>query len=697
MLENLGIMAGSAILYLASVLRFPESPGLVVVLLLCIFVLICVYTLVIFSRRRFALIWFGDIIRSFENETDFGARITEIDQRIDEQGKSRERRQIANAWSEYRETLVSFETGDETVLRNSVRPGIFFNVDDLGFSSGFLRIVPGLFVTVGLFLTFLGLISALGALSGDLEKSGEITQKAMTDMLAVASAKFIMSLTGLFCSILFTIILRYSIGLVEKHLHGINAALEHRLSFISLEDLATEQLKAIREQKDHIKAIGIDLVATLADRLTKELPDAIGSKIATAVENAVKPLETLPSEVSKSMEKSLGPILEKVGQAGSEGMGDMVRDLSQRFSTDVAQALGQASERLTEAGDRIGDLVGKMDQSSGRMGGEMETAIVRLGQAVEDLRNTMTSGATETAGAFQAGTDQLLAAMSETLSGIRENTADGATAMRDAAADMRKAAEGIREELENAAKEGADAAKERLSGASYAATEAIGAAGIDISGAFGRTSAEVARLTAEIGDKAGQDLLQPLESLAKRLETMVEAVRTSTNEMRRASDGMRAGADASSDAAGRFSESAHALTEAAGPVRSTVEGLRGSTTELAESTRRIAETTRQNSESVKVAIEAAQSALEAERDGVQATLEGLRQSIERLKGQGDRLDDMDEKLGVAFERYTVEIETAVEALSGHVRGIQDQLAPALDTLREVVEQAEHFAPQSRRS
>lgn len=689
--EIVGRTISESILFIARTVAKDYSAGVVALAIFFVFIVIVFYATYLFFRRDEALVWFYSIIDSFENESDFGKRISDIDQKVLNESTSRYRKQLAITWKEYRETLVQFETPNGLVFRNSARPGVFFNIDDLGFSSIFFRIVPGLFVTIGLFLTFLGLIAALQSLGGDS------TQESMNKMLSVASAKFIMSLTGLFCSILFTIVLRVLIGRTESKIHAINMAIEDRLSFISLEDIAVDQLKAIREQRDHIRSIGLELVATLADRLTQDLPDAIGSKMASAVGSAVKPLESIPSEISESMERSLGPIMEKVGQAGSEGMGDMVRDLSQRFSSDVGEALGTASARLSEAGDRIGDLAARMDQSSGRMGGEMESAITRLGQAVDDLRDIMTTGANEATGAFQAGTDQLLSAMHEALKGIRDNTADGANAMREAATDMRAAAEGIREELEGAAKSGAEAARAQMSGASSAATEAIGAAGIDISEAFGRTSAEVAKLTAELGDKAGQELLQPLETLAAKLEAMAEAITSNTNDLRRASDGIRQGGEASSNAASRFREAAESLTDAADPVRSTVEALRGSTSDLAESTRKVAEATRQNAESVKVAIEAAHAALASERDGVQATLESLRQSIDRMKGQGDRLDDIDEKLGAAFEQYTAEVETAVEGLFGHVRNMQEQLAPALDTLREVVEQAEQFAPQSRRS
>ena len=81
---------------------------------------------------------------------------------------------------------------------------------------------------------------------------------------------------------------------------------------------------------------------------------------------------------------------------------------------------------------------------------------------------------------------------------------------------------------------------------------------------------------------------------------------------------------------------------------------------------------------------------------IEASLGGVGTMLNRLTGQGDRLDDLDEKLGKAFDVYTSRVATAVESLFGHVRKMQDELAPALDDRARIVDQAEQFAPESRR-
>ena len=189
---------------------------------------------------------------------------------------------------------------------------------------------------------------------------------------------------------------------MEAEVHGLCGAIEKRLTFISLEALAVEQLAAIREQREHFRMIGLELVAELGRPLKEELPSAISSSISSA----------------------MAPLLAQVGQIGAEGMGAMVQDLSSRFSDDVGRALAQASESLAQAGDRFAQLSDRMDQSSGRVGTEIDGAVTRLTQAVEDLRDGMGATAQTASGAFTKGAEQMLAVMNQTLENIRDNTGE---------------------------------------------------------------------------------------------------------------------------------------------------------------------------------------------------------------------------------------------------------------------------------
>ena len=246
-----------------------------------------------------------------------------------------------------------------------MRPSAFFNIEDLGFSAGFWRYVPSLFVSVGLLLTFMGLVSALVSI---VPARGEVIgSDQLGTLLTVASAKFIMSLTGLLCSILFTLVLRIGIARAETASHQVANEIEGRLSFISLEYLAMEQLSGVaREQREHFRRIGMELVAELGRPLREDIPRAIASGIETA----------------------MAPLLAQVGKAGTEGVGALVQDLSSRFTSDVSPALSSASDRLSEAGDRISQLSERMDSSSTRVGQELDGAVSQIARSMEAIQST---------------------------------------------------------------------------------------------------------------------------------------------------------------------------------------------------------------------------------------------------------------------------------------------------------------------
>lgn len=662
------------ILYIAGLLTHESAPGFIAFLLLLSLLIASGAFWRRVNKQRGAILWLKREISASADELEFSRNIDALGAKVAENAKSPQQRQLAHAWTEYRETFVPHEEDGNIILRNAVRPSTFLNVEDLGFGAGAWRIAPGLFVTIGLFLTFLGLISALNAMS----QGEEINSTTMRTLLSIASAKFIMSLTGLFCSIIFTVVFRRVYGGLLKAAHDLCEAIEKKLTYISLEALASEQLQAIREQREHFRIIGMELVSELGRPLREELPKAISASISDA----------------------MAPMMDRVGKLGAEGVGDLVSGLSNKLTDTVGLALSDASQRLSEAGMKIGQLADRMDQSSGRMGSEMETATMRVAQAVEELRNSMAATTQSAGGAFTQGAERLLDVMNQTLEGIRSNTGEGAQAMSAAAGEMRAAAESFRFEIEAAAKSGTEAANARIQAATSDASGSISIAGQNVVDAFGRTSAEIARISEQAAMKAGQELMAPLEGIAGQLKEMITGLNQGNADLRRMADGVRAGADASTEAAGAFRSASGDLISAATPIRSIAERIDTSVRQLTDSTQNVASvvsrTAETTAQSAAAALDAAEKILGQERLAIETTMSGLKTLVDQMRGQGDRLDDMDSKLGNAFEIYTEQVARAIDGMFGHVREMQDRLNPALDTMREIVEQAEQFAPQSRR-
>ncbi|MCW5714484.1 MAG: hypothetical protein KIT43_08250 [Bauldia sp.] len=656
-IESVGQSVGAFVLWLADWLRAEYTPGLVSLLIVLALVVVAGVYLRGVRQRSSAIRWLQRAVLKAGEGADFSRNVATLDETIGK-AKGKLRKRLNAAWTEYRETLVPHEEDGQTVYRNSARPGVFFNLEDLGFGRGGWRIASGLFVTVGLALTFLGLIAALHQTGNALQQPDENggVAASMQTLLNVASAKFIMSLTGLVCSIIFTLVYRIGQRRLDEAVHELSADIEKRLTFISLEALATEQLASTREQREHFRKIGMELVAELGRPLREELPAAISASINAA----------------------MSPLFDQVRRQGTEGVGTMVQDLSARFSEDVGRALAEASRRIAEAGERIGQLSDRMDQSSGRIGTEMETVVGRVAKAVDDLRAAMASTTEQAGGVFNQGAERLLAVMNETLTGIRDNTGEGARAISAAAKEMTAAATMFRTEVEGASKIGADKARAEIE----------------------RTGEALSQTARDVSAKAGKEILEPMAAMADRLGALAASIDDGSTSMRRLAEGVRAGSDASLEAAGTFRGASLELVNATLPIRATVERIEDALRRTADVTANLAGTVTSSAEatarSAADAIASAREILGHEARSIDAALGGVTAMLDRLGKQGDRFDDIDEKLGRAFKLYADEVTKAVEVMFTHVRDLQAKLTPALDTLREVVEQAEQFIPEQGR-
>ena len=661
----------------SSFLTKASAPGLISIGIL-IWLLISVLVVWVSARRKLtALRWLERQVQSAKDEVEFAAQVNKISQ---ESKKVRTRTGYAHitvAWDEFRETLIEDRSADQPVLRNSVRPSSFFNLEDLHFGPGFSRYMPGLFVTVGLFLTFLGLISALQQITGLSNASTDEMRARLDGLLGAASAKFIMSLTGLLASIFFTIILRWLAGKVERRIHTLCTDLERRLSFISLEAVTMEQLEIARGQKDSFMEIGTTLVAELGQSLQKEIPESISNSISTA----------------------MAPLLDKVGKAGTDGVGQMVTDLSSRFSEDVGQALSEASAQLSAAGDKIAHLSDRMDRSSDQMGQEMETSVKKLAKAAEDLSVQLATAAETTDGTLNAGAEKLLGIMNETLAGIRRNTAEGADALKEAAVDMRTSAETFREELAAAAASGSDAVRTRMETAGVEVEAAISEAGRGIVDLVTQSGQELLSASGEFREKISADLVEPITQVVDQLDNIANRLEDGSGQIATAASHIKSGGDATRSAAETLSTASRDLQAAAGPVRGSVERIETATSELARSTADAAETvtrsSKETAESAAQILDAAKSALSAEQNLIEISLTKLGEALDHMERQREQIDDMDEKLGTAFSQFTVHVRTSLDTFAEHVRKMNGELAPALDTMREIVDQAEKFRPEQR--
>lgn len=678
-LENLGVSLKDSIIDAAEYLTLSDSrPGIIAAILIATAITLSITYWYRSSRQLAAVTSLDRLVRKYETIDAFANGYSELQHELKtEYRKKGPRETVWEAWDEFNETVVPDDIDGPVRLRNSIRPAAFLNVEDLGFGPSIYRIMPNTFVSVGLFLTFLGLVAALHQFSQSMfaaEDGG--MDRAMQDFMQIASAKFVMSLVGLLCSIVFTVLLRFRQNALDRSLHRLCIGIERRLVFVSLEDLGFRQLRAATEQREHLREIGMGMVAELQ-----------------------RPLDALPDRITGAIADRMDPIFDRVVSMSSSNMEGLVGDLSSQLSQSVGNALTRASESLGEATDRMGQMVDRMGTTNAEAGNGLQAALEQMSRAVSEMRTEVASSGKAASDSMNEGADRLLSVMNETLAGIRDNTGQGAEAMRAAADEMRRAAEGFKDALSSATEDSAEAARQRMAQSSANASEAIEGAGRTLLDSFNATSSDIAKLGVEMGDVIGEKLLSRLEAIGAQLESMSSAVQQSASGALSAAHGLNSSADAIRGASESFRSASQSMIAATDPIRTSHERIDSSLRRVGDLVETVSETLMQNSASVAEnathVLETAQAALGNERDGIRGSLEATRAAMAQLSKEADKLDQIDEMLGRALKQYNDQLEAALGSAQDHVGQMRDALAPGLDTLKSVVEQAESFMPSQR--
>jgi hypothetical protein len=165
--------------------------------------------------------------------------------------------EFERAWREYYSSIVHDTTS--LTFTSPIAPSSVFSNETLGFSTKAWGRSAGLFVSVGLVLTFMGLVAALqqsGAAIVTAGGSESDIKHALSELLQVVSSKFILSITGLSCSIAINLFIdrreqfdRLAIAKLNEELNNFIAYQPIEEVFFDMRALLRQQLAAIEDRK----------------------------------------------------------------------------------------------------------------------------------------------------------------------------------------------------------------------------------------------------------------------------------------------------------------------------------------------------------------------------------------------------------------------------------------------------------------
>jgi methyl-accepting chemotaxis protein len=677
-LSEFGYEVVKLILAMASQLVEKHAPGLVA----SAFILALITSLIWFFLDTGGMLksirFLKKHIGNSKNEEEFWSAYIDTQSKIDEKmGSSGSLGRLVGAWSEFCETLIlPIESKGGEVVKNTCRPNVFFNREDLHLEHGFWRQVPSIFVSLGLLATFLGLISALNEASGALTSSG--SQEALSRLLSVATAKFIMSLTGLACSIVFNIYLRFRNSQIDLELLRLCEIIEERLHFQSNEMLAMEQLLAIKMQGETLQTFSNDLVANLGRSLREELPEKIKTSISEA----------------------LAPIAESIKKSSTDGVSDMVNSISDRLSGGFESSLQTVSETLLTVGTSLNSIANRMDTSSGKMGEEMDSAVQQLSNSIEQL-NTMMKETSETAtDTINDGANTLLESMNNALEGIKQNTEEGSAQLTQAARKISEAADQFNETMAEVAASTSEEMRKKIENVTGEVSDDINQAGVKVASSMSDAVSLMTKEADQFAEAMGENLIQPIDDLRESVEALNVGMSTNSEKISKHSTVIERSSDATNSANDALNSSIVAFELVANPIKESVEQTQNAAKQMSQSiseaSRALLSGVEKSNEATINAIEHANDAFNMSRETVDHSLAALNSAVVKFGDVVERYDEIDEGLGEAFEKIETSVKGSIDEIGKFTTELHSQYEEALSTLRAVVEMNNPFDPQSNK-
>lgn len=392
-------------------------------------------------------------------------------------------RRLRHTWSEFQETLITPEPDARQIVWNTTRPQNFFNARSVGLEFRFFAALPGIFVGVGLLLTFFGLVSALYFATSGMNEAGSVedTQEALKGLLSAASFKFYTSIAGLLASLVFVVWLRIAGRIVDASLAAFCKSLEERLQFAT-EESKIFQLTAIAErQREELHRLNTDIAMAIGQQVENALNNALPVHLATPLQGLSERLEHVAGNLNNMNVEALQSMGEAFNrelrsatqgqfqelattlgnlQAGLEGMQERMN----ASSTQFAEAAATIAQRAGDAGNQAIQATG---QSAGALRDILEGAaqeFSRIGAEIAEHREAvgqLTEGAGAAGDAAQTAARAFREA-SEPLTVVARNIQEAADSMRSTMESAEEAIRGAQDHIRQAGGHLSEAARTAL-------------------------------------------------------------------------------------------------------------------------------------------------------------------------------------------------------------------------------------------
>lgn len=419
---------------------------------------------------------------------------------------------LGPTWRDWSVTLLT-PTAGSPLLRSTSRPETYFSIDLLracGINPRLHAAMPNLLVGVGLLMTFLGLSIALSAAGNIVSSPERVT--GLKGLLDAASAKFVTSLVGLLCSLIYTGFRGNRLVKAERALDRFLAALEERIPLATPASLQAEANaileKSLATQEQFATEVAVNIGGRLDSALDHRLGEHIGP-LREAIERLSQGIGTKSEDTLRTLLEQFRDMLQGSAQGHMEKLAAALADTSGAME-QIRSGLKEAADRMASAADQIAEQMGRnAEQAMARITQQMEGLVGELRTLAEQSRSAGNDAMAQAAARI-AEAGESFAQAARAISTSLEETVAGITTRLGGEAEA--ATRRMTEEITRAIASLKDLAEQnRASGdeATRAMAERIGQAALG----FERSAAQVAEALAGGAGDAAEKLTAAVQEL----------------------------------------------------------------------------------------------------------------------------------------------------------------------------------------
>jgi methyl-accepting chemotaxis protein len=264
--------------------------------------------------------------------------------------------------------------------------------------------MPNLLIGFGLMCTFIFLSIAIYSATAGLGSGEGDPQKALENLLSSAAGKFVTSIAGLFCSLLWNWAAKSLLQEVDRSIGRLISRLKKlapdnapEIALANQLSIFKEMLNQEREQVGQFKRFETDFAVAIAK--------ATGEALKPAFEGLAQELKQLSDRMSSINEDALAQMLEKFGnnlqQATASEM-ELLKNTLTALANSLNDSGTKISEGFQEAGEKtvreieraglaIAESFGKGSENLKEATSALEKAILTTKGTINDFEEVVTS------------------------------------------------------------------------------------------------------------------------------------------------------------------------------------------------------------------------------------------------------------------------------------------------------------------